>query len=122
MVRIRWQSQDLAQFTGMPGQSRVAKENYARAARAMGILTDEERWAWLLKPTPKITALAALGRLQMEEMMRMAADEACERKMTYRETVAFVRKILAGTVRAGKARCATLCAPPSKSFGICIRK
>jgi hypothetical protein len=92
--RIRWQSQDLEQFTGMPGQSRVARQNYACAAQAMAVLTDADRWAWLLKPAPKILALGALGRLQMEEMMRLAADEVCEKRMTYRAAVAFVRRLL----------------------------
>ena len=92
--RIRWQPQDLEQFAHMPSQSRVARQNYACAARAMAVLSDLERWAWLLKPTPKITALAPIGRLPLEELMRMAADEVCEKRMTYRAAVAFVRRLL----------------------------
>jgi len=104
--RIRWRPDEYEQFKDiMPGQSRVARQNYACSARAMQILCDENRWAWLLKPTPKICALAALGRLPMEEMIRLAADEICERKATYRQAVCFVRRLLG---RHAKARPRTL--------------
>jgi hypothetical protein len=103
--RIRWRPEEYEQFKGMPGQSRVARQQYACAARAMIVLTDTDRWAWLFKPTPKTCALAALGRLLLEPMMKLAADEACERKMTYRQAVAFVRRLLG---RHAKARTRTL--------------
>lgn len=98
---IRWNRRDWERFSNLRGQSRVAKQGYALAARAMGILNDADRWAWLLKPVPRLTALAELGRVQMVEIMRLAADELCERKPLTKEAVRLLRK-LRGRRRAVK--------------------
>lgn len=90
---IRWQPEDWQKFSGLRGQTRVSMQSYALTAHAMGILSDAERWAWLLKPAPRTTTLAELGRIQNLEIMRLAADELCERKLCSKAEVAFLRNI-----------------------------
>ena len=41
----------------------------------MGILADDDRWAWLLKPVPRTTTLAEWGRINEAEIMRLGCED-----------------------------------------------
>src|SRR5215472_16626971 len=45
---IRWRKAEWQQFAGMPGKTRVSKQGYACAARAVDVLKGP-RWHWLTK-------------------------------------------------------------------------
>ena len=74
---IRWTPEQYEQFGDLPGKSRVQKQNYACAARAIGLLGEDPKFDWLLKPTPKTTILAQLGRVEEEHRLLLIAEAVC---------------------------------------------
>jgi hypothetical protein len=130
---LHWSKADYEKFTNFRGRSRVSKQSYACATNAMQLLSDEKRFGFLLKPIPRITTLAQLGRIQSAEIMRLAADEICERKMPSKAAIAFLRQLrnvhraarpstLAdGIRRAIKHHCAVHPETSAKEIAIALR-
>ncbi len=83
------------------GKSRVSLQNYAAARRAIEALNDAERWAFLFMPQPKVTILQCLGRIPDTAIMRLAADEVCEGKLSGKRAIPFLRQVN-NRRRAGK--------------------
>jgi hypothetical protein len=88
--RIRWSRQDWQRFANMRGQTRVARQGYALATRAIRALAGDPRFAYLLAPVPRIVTLAELGRLD-PALITIAALEICERQLSSKAALAFIR-------------------------------
>jgi hypothetical protein len=96
---IRWHREDWEQFSNLRGQTRVAKQGYALAARAIQALsTQESRFAYLLV-IPQTTILAELGRISDPTIMFLAADEICDRELRSKPAIAFLPQLARQTLR-----------------------
>lgn len=89
---IRWDPRVYAQFSNCVGKTRVSLQNYFLATRSLEALVENhKRFAWLLDPL-KVTVLGALGRLD-DRMLVLTAAEICDRKLTSKPALAFVRRV-----------------------------
>jgi len=97
--RIRWRRQYWEQFTNLSGQTRMAKQGYALAVAAIRILSaDPARFAYLLSPVPRTATLSELARIQSPDIIMLAADEICEKRMASKPAIRLLR-LLRGTHR-----------------------
>jgi hypothetical protein len=90
---IKWRREDYERFASDRATSKYTQQHHALAARAMSILTDRERWGWLLGPPPRISVLQELGRFELPDLLMAAADEAVERRITGAEARRLFRNV-----------------------------
>lgn len=102
--RVEW-DKDWAELAGLHGKTRVSQQRYAFAIRAMQALSDDSRWAWILKPKPKVTVLSALGTITVDEILQLTADEICEGRLSSKAACAVVHSLMA---RHSRSRSSTL--------------
>ena len=92
--RLKWDPHDWQQFTNMRGQSMAQKMDYALATRTLQILEPfGARYAFLLKPVPRIATLAALGRISERQIILLCADEISERRMQTKPACRLLRRL-----------------------------
>lgn len=93
------------------GQAPGSQANHRYAARALGVLNYEPRFAWLCpnreaarkgEARVKVTVLAALGRIADDRRLRAIARRICAQRLGVGEAVALARDSrLAGPRRTG---------------------
>ena len=93
----RWQKtewdRDWLAIAGLRGQTRVSRQRYAFTVRALQVLSDSDRWAWIVNP-PKVTILSALGTIESDELLRLTADEIQERKCNTKSACALIHSLM----------------------------
>src|SRR5262245_33601620 len=89
---MSWRDIDLSRYDSMPGRCRLSKQNYHLAARTMGILGASSQFDFLLKPYPRLTTLAELGRVKADSILYLLAAEICARQMPSKQAVRGIRK------------------------------
>jgi hypothetical protein len=82
----------------LPGRTTRQLHEHAYAFLALGQLGDDPAFAWLTEPQPRVTLLAELGRLGVEDAAgaREVARVLCEKKLSTTRARALVRRVRLG--------------------------
>jgi hypothetical protein len=82
----------------LPGRTTRQLHEHAYAFLALGQLADDPAFAWLTEPQPRISLLAELGRLGVEDagMAREVAGVLCEKRFSTTRSRALVRRMRLG--------------------------
>lgn len=98
---INWRVINLGRYAGTSARSTTARQKAFLAECAIGVLADDQqRFDWLLRPMPRLTILAELGRLAYApEVLKHLAAQICGLKLGCEAAGAWLRKARRARVR-----------------------
>jgi hypothetical protein len=92
--RLKWNPHDWQQFKTLRGQSMQQKMDYALCVRTLQLLEPYgDRYGFLLKPVPRVSTLAALGRVSEPQIILLCAQEICELRLQTKPAIRLLRRL-----------------------------